>query len=128
VSAALLGTLGEGESETKTTEEEQPRPRLTPAQKARYRRAQHGEGRRAEIWERSKAPDGKNYDPTGVEIKPGENWQAGHIPGHKFSDAQREAVRQNMDPETWNAYQRDPDIYRPEKPRTNLGHEHEYEY
>lgn len=98
------------------------------AMEAKYPRVKLSKGTRSEIWERSKAPNGKVYDPSGVEIKPGEPWQAGHRPGHKFSDAQKAAVEQNMDAATWKAYQRDPDIYRPEKPRTNLGHQHESEH
>jgi RHS repeat-associated protein len=90
-----------------------------------YPRVKLSKGLREEIWERSKSPDGKVYDPSGVEIKPGDPWQAGHIPGDKFSDAQQRAYQEGWDSETWKAYQRDPDIYRPELPQTNLGHQHE---
>ena len=93
-----------------------------------YGRVKLSKGTRAQIWERSKAADGKVYDPSDVEIKPGEPWQAGHIPGHKFSDAQQRAARGGWDQETWKAYQRDPDIYRPEKARTNLSHRYEDEW
>jgi len=95
---------------------------------AAYPRVKLSKGTRQEIWDRSKAGDGKVYDPTGVEIKPGEPWQAGHKPGEKFSDAQQNAAQQNMDSETWKASQRDPDKYRPEKPRTNLSHQHENDH
>ena len=95
---------------------------------SRYNRVSLSKGTRAEIWERSKASDGKVYDPSGVEIKPGEPWQAGHIPGHKFSDAQKRAALGGWDQKTWKASQRDPDIYRPEKAPTNLGHRHESDW
>ena len=95
---------------------------------AAYPRVKLSKETRAEIWERSKAADGKVYDPSGDEIKPGEPWQAGHKPGEKFTDAQRNAAHQNMDNETWKASQRDPDKYRPEKPRTNLSHQHENDH
>jgi RHS repeat-associated protein len=95
---------------------------------ATYPRVKLSKGTRQEIWDRSKAGDGKVYDPTGVEIKPGEPWQAGHKPGEKFTDAQQNAAQQNMDAETWKASQRDPDKYRPEKPRTNLSHQHENDH
>jgi hypothetical protein len=85
-------------------------------------------GLRSEIRERSKAPDGKVYDPSGVEIKPGEPWQAGHRPGHKLSDAQKRAAQEGWSDEMWKAYQRDPDIYRPERARTNMGHKYEDEW
>ena len=92
-----------------------------------YPRVKLSKGARSEIFERAKTSEGKVYDPSGVEIKPGEPWQAGHKPGQKFSDAQKNAAAQGMDSETWKAYQRDPDLYRPEKARTNLGHKHETE-
>ncbi len=95
---------------------------------SQFGRVKLSKGSRSEIWERSKAADGKVYDPSGVEIKPGEPWQAGHRPGHKFSDAQQRAAKEGWDAETWKAYQRDPDIYRPEKARTNLGHQHESDW
>ena len=119
-----------GSRETQTSPEE-TKAEPTYSQEyldAKYPRVKLNEKILAEIWERSKAPDGKVYDPSGVEIKPGERWQPGHRPAHKFSDAQQRAARQNMDTETWKAYQRDPDIYRPERPRTNLGHRYESDY
>lgn len=93
-----------------------------------YGRVKLGKGSRAEIWERSKASDGKVYDPSGVEIKLGEPWQAGHRPGHKFTDAQQRAASEGWDQDMWKSYQRDPDIYRPERARTNLGHNFEDEW
>lgn len=97
----------------------------SPVDPSRFGRVKPGKGMRTEIWERSKAADGKVYDPSGPEIKPGDTWQAGHRSGHKFSDAKKRASREGWDDDTWDAYQRDPDIYRPEKPRTNMGHRHE---
>ncbi|MCC6355220.1 MAG: HNH/ENDO VII family nuclease [Verrucomicrobiae bacterium] len=92
---------------------------------SQYGRVKLSKGTRAEIWDRSKAPDGKVYDPSGVEIKAGEPWQAGHRPEHKFSDAQTRAAKQGWETDMWKSYQRDPDIYRPEKARTNASHEYE---
>jgi hypothetical protein len=95
---------------------------------SKFKRVKLSRGTREEIWERSKAPDGKVYDPTGVEIKPGEPWQSAHRPSQKFSDAQQRAAQEGWDLETWKQYQRDPDIYRPEKARTNLGHQYESDW
>jgi RHS repeat-associated protein len=95
---------------------------------SKYGRVKPVKGTRPEVWERSKAPDGKVYDPSGREIKPGEPWELGHKPGNKFSDAQKRAAEQGWDAETWKKYQRDPDIYRPERPRTNSGHQYESDW
>jgi len=92
-------------------------PRITPRR-----------GLADEVWERSKAPNGKVYDPSGVEIKPGDYWELGHTPGNKFSDAQRRAAEQGWDRSTWRQYQNDPDIYRPEMRPTNRSHRHESDW
>jgi hypothetical protein len=93
-----------------------------------YPRVKVSKGTRAEVWERSKSPDGKVYDPSGREIKPGDPWELGHKPAHKFSDAQKRAAEQRLDIETWKKYQRDPDIYRPEHPSSNAGHQYESDW
>jgi RHS repeat-associated protein len=103
-------------------------PTATIGDISQYQRVKLSKGTRAEIWERSKAADGKVYDPSGVEIKPGEPWQAGHAPGHKLSDAQQRATEEGWNLDTWKKYQRDPDIYRPEKIRTNLSHQYESDW
>ena len=72
----------------------------TAADISKFERVTLSKGTRAQIWERSKAPDGKVYDPTGVEIRPGEPWQPGHRPSHKFSDAQQRAAQEGWDAET----------------------------
>ena len=93
-----------------------------------YPRVKPNKGMRERVRERSKAADGKVYDPSGVEIKPGEPWELGHKPSDKFSDAQQRALEEGWDADTWRQYQRDPDLYRPEKPRTNAGHEYESDW
>jgi len=90
-----------------------------------YPRVTPRKGLRDEVWERSKTPNGKVYDPSGREIKPGDPWELGHRAGEKFSDAQRRAYDQGWDGKTWRDYQNDPDIYRPELPGTNAGHRYE---
>src|SRR5690606_36984299 len=98
---------------------------LTDAEKKTFGRVTHRKGLREEVWERSKAPDGKVYDPSGVEIKPGEPFDLGHVPGHEFSSRQRWAADEGMTRKDWLDYQNDPDIYRPELPRSNQGHNFE---
>lgn len=93
-----------------------------------YPRVTPRKGLRDSVWERSKAPDGKVYDPSGREIKPGEPWELGHRPGDQFRDAQRRAADQGWDRGTWRDYQNDPDIYRPEIPSTNRGRQYENTY
>jgi hypothetical protein len=93
--------------------------------KTLYPRVKHRKGLRDEVWERSKAQDGKVYDPSGQEIKPGDPWEMGHKPGHQLPDDRKRAYDDGWDSKTWRDYQNDPDIYRPELPRTNSGHEHE---
>ena len=95
---------------------------------ALYPRVTPRRGLAEEVWDRSKAPNGKVYDPSGVEIKPGEYWELGHTPGNKFSDAQLRAVEQGWDRSTWRQYQNDPDIYRPELRPTNRGHGYESDW
>lgn len=104
-----------------------PCPTKTDLDK-QYPRVRQRQGFLDEVWERNKAPDGKVYDPTGVEIKPGDYWELGHKPGNKFSDAQKRAAEQNWDRSTWREYQNDPDIYRPELRPTNRGHQHESDW
>jgi hypothetical protein len=104
------------------TGKEQP----VSSEDAAYPRVKKSKRTFAEIWERSKV-NGKVYDPTGTEIKPGDPWQAGHRPEHKFSEAQKRARSQGWDSEMWKKYQRDPDTFRPEKPSTNSGHQFEHE-
>jgi RHS repeat-associated protein len=93
-----------------------------------YPRVRQRQGVADEVWERSKAPDGKVYDPSGVEIKPRDPWEMGHTPRNKFSDAQRRAYDEGWDRKTWRDYQNDPDIYRPELPRSNRSHRHENDW
>lgn len=90
-----------------------------------FPRVRARQGLAEEVWERSKSPDGKVYDPSGVEIRPGDVWELGHTPGNKFSDAQLRAAKEGWDRKTWREYQNDPDIYRPELPRSNRSHRHE---
>ena len=92
---------------------------LTGAQKVLYGRVSYPSGFRQMVWERAKAPDGNVYDPTGRILKFDEPWELGHLPVHKFSEAQLRAVREGWDRPTWLRYQTDPDIYRPELPSTN---------
>ena len=93
-----------------------------------YPRVKPKKGMRDEVWNRNKSPDGKVYDPSGVEIKPEDPWELGHNPGDKFSDAQQRAYQEGWDSETWKQYQNDPDIYRPELPSSNAGHEYESDW
>jgi RHS repeat-associated protein len=93
-----------------------------------YPRVKPNKGLGERVWERSKARDGKVYDPSGREIRPGEPWELGHKPGEKFSDAQRRAYDQGWDAEMWKQYQRDADLYRPERPSSNAGHRYESDW
>jgi hypothetical protein len=90
-----------------------------------FPRVKPTKGMRAETWESAKTEEGKVLDPSGVEIKPGEQWEMGHTPGNKFSDAQMRAYKQKWGSDMWKKYQKDVGIYRPEKPRTNRGHKFE---
>jgi hypothetical protein len=98
---------------------------LTDAEKALYRRVTHPKGFKEKVWDRAKAPDGNVYDSTGRILKYDEPWELGHNPANKFSDAQRRAAQEGWDRQTWNRYQNDPDIYRPELPSSNAGHQWE---
>jgi hypothetical protein len=82
-------------------------------------------GLRDEVLNRNTAPNGKVYDPSGIEIKPGDPWQLGHVPGEKFTDSQERAYYDGWDSQTWRDYQNDPDIYRPELPWSNVSHLYE---
>lgn len=93
-----------------------------------YSRATPRRGLRDKVWERNRSIDGKVYDPSGIEIKPGEPWELGHIPGHKFSDSQKKAFDEGWSRSDWLNYQNDPDIYRPEKSYTNRSHFYEDEW
>lgn len=48
--------------------------------------------------------------------------------GSCHEKAQQRAAQEGWDLETWKKYQCDPDIYRPEKALTNLGHQHESDW
>lgn len=91
----------------------------------KYPRVKPRKGLRHEVWNRNKAANGRVYDPSGREIKPGDPWELGHVPGEKFSDAQMRAYEEGWDSQTWRDYQNDPDIYRPELPSSNASHAHE---
>ncbi len=102
---------------------------LTPAELRKlYPRVTPRRSLPREVWERSKAPNGKVYDPTGVEIKPGDYWELGHRPGHQIPDARLRAAQEGWDRTTWRQYQNDPDIYRPELKPTNRSHAHESDW
>ena len=90
-----------------------------------YGRVSHPKGFRAEVWERAKAPDGNVYDPNGRIMRFDEPWELGHLPEHKFSQAQLRATSEGWSRQTWIRYQNDPDIYRPELPSSNAGHQWE---
>jgi hypothetical protein len=107
----------EGTANLTTAELKQLYPRVTPRR-----------GLAEEVWERSKAPNGKVYDPTGVEIKPGDYWELGHTPGNQIPDARLRAAQEGWDRATWRQYQNDPDIYRPELKPTNRSHAHESDW
>ncbi len=90
-----------------------------------YPRVKPKKGFGEKVWERNMSPDGRVYDPSGREIKPGDPWELGHTPGNKFSDAQQRAAQEGWDAQTWRQYQQDPDIYRPELPSSNASHRYE---
>jgi hypothetical protein len=55
-------------------------------------------------------------------LKFDEPWDAGHLPGNKFSTDQIRAADEGWTRAQWIKYQNDPAIYRPELPSTNQGH------
>ena len=106
-----------------TAIEESTAPRiLTEAEKSIYGRVSRPKGFHEQVWERAKAVDDNVYDPNGRILKYNEPWELGHKPNHKFSNAQKRAVEEEWDRETWRKYQNDPDIYRPELPSSNSSH------
>jgi hypothetical protein len=102
---------------------------LTDAEKKLYERVtSRPKGFRDEVWNRSKAPDGNVYNPDGRILRYDEPWQAGHLPENKLADDQIRAAEEGWTREEWIRYQNDPDIYWPELPRTNEGHEWENDF
>jgi RHS repeat-associated protein len=98
---------------------------LTDAESKLYGRVSHPKGFHEEVWERAKAPDGNVYDPNGRIMKFDEPWELGHIPDHKFTEAQILAAEEEWTRHRWIRYQNDSDIYRPELPSSNAGHKWE---
>src|SRR5439155_3085386 len=62
--------------------------------------------------------DGKLFDVTGVEIKPGEYWEVGHA-GPTYAERVRNAIDQAMSREEWQAQEHDVRLFRPELRYTN---------
>jgi HNH/ENDO VII superfamily nuclease with conserved GHE residues len=103
--------------------------RLTDAQKVLYSRVTHRKGLRDQVWN-SVSQNGTRevYDPSGRIIQKTDTWDLGHLPEHKFSDAQLRAAEEDWTRQQWIEYQNDPAIYRPELPRNNQAHEFEGEF
>jgi RHS repeat-associated protein len=96
---------------------------LTAAEKEFYDRVSHRQHLRGDVWDAaSKNGTREVYDPTGRIIEESDNWQLGHLPEHKFTEAQLRAAEEGWTRAQWIEYQNDPAIYRPEFPLTNTGH------
>ena len=82
-------------------------------------------GMREQVFERNRAPDGKVYDPSGVEIKFDDPWQMGHVPGYEFAKHQISAWERELDRDEFLDEYYDVRIYRPELPKSNRSHQYE---
>jgi len=123
---ALIGTFGVLPSAGGSELVEQPLRALTPDEAALYSRPSNlRAGVRDEIWNQNLSPNGKMYDSSGMEIKPGDPWEAGHLPEYKLDTWQRTAADQNWTRQDWLDFQNDPGIYRPELPWSNASGEFE---
>jgi hypothetical protein len=113
----LLGNLTPNTS----LAEQSLRP-LTEEEQALYARASNlRAGVRDQIWNDNMV-DGRVIDSSGMEISPGDPWEAGHLPEYKLDTWQRIAADQQWTREEWLDFQNSPDIYRPELPWSNDGH------
>ena len=95
-------------------------------------RPSYGKNQVNEVWENAKDPiTGKVYDPSGVEINWDRSiarrgqWDMGHIPGEKYSDAHQLYMDGVISKEEFLEWYRNPNNYRPELPSTNRSHKYE---
>jgi hypothetical protein len=63
-------------------------------------------------------PDGKPYDPSGIEIKPGDYWEIGHA-GDPYAIRIQKAAERGMSKEAWFDQEHDLRLFRPERRYTN---------
>ena len=106
-----------------TTMVEQPLRQLTEEEAALYARPSNlRAGVRDQIWNDNIAPNGNVYDSSGMQITPGDPWEAGHLPEYKLDTWQRTAADQQWTRQQWLDFQNDPGIYRPELSWSNDGH------
>jgi RHS repeat-associated protein len=78
-----------------------------------YPRYNYSESFKRELAEYHTGPDGKIYDPSGIEIKPGEYWEIGHA-GDPYSVRVQKAIESGMSAEQWYEQEHDVRTLRPE--------------
>jgi hypothetical protein len=107
----------------RTVISEQPVRALTPREAALYGRpTSYRLGVKDGVWENAKSANGKVYDSSGMEIKPGDPWEMGHLPEYQLAPWQRIAADQNWTRKQWLDFQNDGGIYRPELSWSNMSH------
>ena len=125
---SVIGTYGVLSAVSpRTVISEQPMRALTPEEAATYQRPTSFRlGVREDTWAQAQSPNGKVYDSSGMEIKPSDPWEMGHLPEYQLALWQRTAADQNWTRQQWLDFQNDPGIYRPELPWSNMSHAFEF--
>jgi hypothetical protein len=83
-----------------------------------YPRMDYSQAFRNRLLEYHRGPDGKIYDTSGIEIRPGDYWEVGHA-GLSYAERVLQAQQTNMSPAQWRAQERDLRLLRPELIYTN---------
>ncbi len=112
----------------RTVSVETPLRALTAEEAALYERPTSFRlGVRDQIWEQSpRNLDGTVLDSSGMKFKPGDPWEAGHLPEYQLEKWQRIAADEGWTRRQWLDFQNDPGIYRAELPWSNMSHAFEY--
>ena len=125
---------GTGKAEAKASDglavEAKPKPKPKPKPYADPKsRPKYAEGQVDEVWERSRSPDGKVYDPnTGQELtwdkarsRAGQ-WDMGHLPGEEYRKLHSRYMSGEIDLKQFLSEYKNPANYRPESISGNRGH------
>lgn len=85
---------------------------------SQYPRYTYSQRFKNSLWDHHAGPDGKVFDPSGMEIKPGEYWEVGHA-GDPYSMRIQKAFERGMSIDEWWAQEHDLRLFRPERQYTN---------